>query len=170
MRMSDDCGVLQHSRFGAPDRHHGYCTDDNARALALMARIATDGAARYRRAIKLATSCAAFVSHAWNSETGRFRNFMGFDRRWLDEGGSDDCCARALEALCLVARDWPHDELRTGPPILRAKWSRHASEWSSLRAQALTIRAMLTAEGGVIGAEEARKHIEAAASSCCRRP
>ncbi len=94
LRMSDDCGVMQHSRFGAPDRRHGYCTDDNARALSLIARLAAEGPLD-PAAMKLGLSCAAFLNHAWNPESGRFRNFMGFDRRWLDEGGSDDCCARA---------------------------------------------------------------------------
>lgn len=163
IRMSDDCGVLQHSRFGAPDRRHGYCTDDNARALALMARLATEGAPD-AAAIKLATSSAAFVSHAWNSETGRFRNFMSFSRQWLDEGGSDDCCARALEALCLVARHWPQDGLAEWAADLARDVIRHTGEWSSLRAQALTVRAMLAAEGVVIGAEEAQKNIERAAA------
>lgn len=163
IRMSDDCGVMQHSRYGAPDRRHGYCTDDNARALALMARMASDGALD-PSALKLATSCAAFVSHAWNTDTGRFRNFMSFDRSWLDEGGSDDCCARALEALCLVARHWPHEGLAEWARDLARDVIRHASEWTSLRAQALIIRAMLAAEGGIIGADEAQRHIQASAS------
>ncbi len=161
--MSDDCGVLQHSRFGAPDRRHGYCTDDNARALGLMARMAQDGALD-PAAARLATSCAAFVSHAWNVETGRFRNFMGFDRRWLDEGGSDDCCARTLEALCLVSRHRPHEGLAEWAADLAREVIRHAGEWTSVRARALTIRAMLSAEGGIVSAEEAQAHIGAAAS------
>jgi hypothetical protein len=163
LRMSDDCGMLQHSRFGAPDRRHGYCTDDNARALALMARLASEGAPD-DAAVRVATSCAAFVSHAWNSETGRFRNFMGFNRQWLDEGGSDDCCARALEALCLMARHWPQPGLAEWAADLARDVVKHTGEWSSLRAQALIIRSMLVAEGGIIGDQEAQKNIEAAAS------
>src|SRR5690606_27063097 len=41
--MSDDCGIFQHSRFGVPDRQHGYCTDDNARALVLLAKLSVEG-------------------------------------------------------------------------------------------------------------------------------
>jgi hypothetical protein len=42
---------------------------------------------------------AAFLDHAFVAETGRFRNFLGYDRRWLDAGGSDDCLGRAVLAL-----------------------------------------------------------------------
>ena len=158
LRMSDDCGVYQHSRFGAPDRRHGYCTDDTARALSLLARLSSEGVLE-PAALKLANSCAAFLNHAWSAETGRFRNFMSFDRRWLDEGGSDDCCARALEALCLVARDWPGGDLRDWAADLAREAMQHAGKWSSLRSQALIIKACIAAEGVVIGEEEVRRYI-----------
>ena len=47
---------------------------------------------------------AAFVQHAWNGAAGRFRNFMSYDRRWLDEVGSEDSHARAVWALGAVVR------------------------------------------------------------------
>ena len=158
MRMSDDCGIYQHSRFGAPDRRHGYCTDDTARALSLMARLASEGVME-APALKLANSYAAFLNHAWSPETGRFRNFMSFDRRWLDEGGSDDCCARALESLCLVAKDWPQGDLRDWATHLAREAMQHVSEWSSLRSQALIIKACIAGEGTVIAEDEVRRHV-----------
>jgi hypothetical protein len=44
---------------------------------------------------------AAFLNHAFDRTTRRFRNFMGFDRRWLEEVGSEDCHGHALWALGL---------------------------------------------------------------------
>jgi glycosyltransferase involved in cell wall biosynthesis len=164
LRMADDCGVYQHSRFGAPDRRHGYCTDDTARALMLMARLASEGAADAAM-LKLANSCAAFVNHAWSPETGRFRNFMGFDRHWLDEGGSDDCCARALEALCAVAKEWPNGELRDWAADLARQAFQHAGKWTSLRSQALIIKSSLAAEGVIIGEDETGRFVYEAASA-----
>lgn len=158
MRMSDDCGIYQHSRFGAPDRRHGYCTDDTSRALSLMARLASEGVME-APALKLANSYAAFLNHAWSPETGRFRNFMSFDRRWLDEGGSDDCCARALESLCLVARDWPQDDLRDWATHLAREAMQHVGEWASLRSQALIIKSCIAGEGAVIAEQEVRRHV-----------
>lgn len=156
LRMSDDCGVMQHSRFGAPDRRHGYCTDDNARALSLLASLITEGPLD-PAAQKLALSAAAFLNHAWNRESGRFRNFLSFDRRWLDEGGSDDCCARALEALCLVARNWPEADLRDWAADLAREVLQHVQEWHSLRSRALVIKSLIYAEHAVIGEAEVHR-------------
>jgi hypothetical protein len=165
--MSDDCGVMQHSRFGAPDRSHGYCTDDNSRALSLMARLAGEGSLD-AAGERLGLSCAAFLNHAWSTETGRFRNFMGFDRRWLDEGGSDDCCARALEALCLVARDWPQADLRDWAGDLAREVIQHTQAWTSLRSRALVIKALLAAEHSIITEPETRRLVAEAAGELLR--
>jgi glycosyltransferase involved in cell wall biosynthesis len=100
-RMTDSCGMIQHSIFAVPDRNHGYCVDDNCRALMLMNRM-EGGAAQ--RAGQLATVYASFVQHAWNGERGRFRNFMGYDRAWLEAEGSEDSFGRSLWAIgCTVA-------------------------------------------------------------------
>src|SRR6185437_15274031 len=45
------------------------------------------------------TTCGAFLHYAFNTNKNRFHNFMSFDRRWLDEQGSEDCQGRALWAL-----------------------------------------------------------------------
>lgn len=112
-RLSDQCGMLQHGLFSLPDRNHGYCTDDNARALILMMR-ARGAGLRGAECDRLITSYAAFIAHAWNDDRGRFRNFMSYDRRWLEEEGSLDSFGRALwslgETACLARdpdlRDW----------------------------------------------------------------
>ncbi|MDC7694057.1 glycosyltransferase family 4 protein [Asticcacaulis sp. DXS10W] len=141
LRLSDDCGMAQHSRYRLPDRAHGYCTDDNARALMLMAR-----RARFERfdeqRMDLAYRYAGFVNHAWNAETGRFRNFMSFARQWLDEGGSDDCCARAFEALIEVVRSPLPDDLRQWARELSQRVLPHVAEWPSQRARAVSLRAL----------------------------
>ena len=36
---TDDTGILQHGKYGVPDRNHGYATDDNARALILAVQL-----------------------------------------------------------------------------------------------------------------------------------
>lgn len=154
--MADDCGVMQHSRFGAPDRRHGYCTDDNSRALSLLAWLAAEGPLD-DAALKLGVSCAAFLNHAWSADNGRFRNFMGFDRRWLDDGGSDDCCARALESLTLVARHWPQPDLRDWAADLAREVIQHVHAWTSLRSRALAIKSLITAERFTIGEAEVRR-------------
>ncbi len=98
IRLTDDVGILQHAKFIVPDRYHGYCTDDNSRALiaVLMAQdLITDSDA----VTNLACTYISFLHHAFNEETGRFRNFMGYDRRWLEEAGSEDSHGRAVWGL-----------------------------------------------------------------------
>ncbi len=99
--MCDDTGLFQHAVFNIPDRNHGYCIDDNARALLLCCSPASELAAPL--ADKLAARFAAFVQHAWNPDNGRFRNFMGFDRQWLEPAGSEDSHGRTLWALGVCA-------------------------------------------------------------------
>jgi glycosyltransferase involved in cell wall biosynthesis len=104
-RMSDSTGMLQHSVFGVPDRAHGYCIDDNARALMLMCGDVPDRT-------HWLPLYAAFVDNAWNPETDRFRNFMGFDRVWREDRGSDDSCGRAVWALGVAASTAPDPDIR----------------------------------------------------------
>lgn len=98
IRLSDDVGILQHAKYIVPDRYHGYCTDDNARALiaVLMAREMIPNS---NIVTNLACTYISFLHHAFNEETGRFRNFMGYDRCWLEEIGSEDSHGRAVWGL-----------------------------------------------------------------------
>ncbi|WP_373486954.1 glycosyltransferase family 4 protein [Blastomonas sp.] len=124
LRICDNTGILQHSIHSIPDRAHGYCVDDNARALMLMHRL-DDNA--LRQCGQLTATFASFVQHAWNDDTGEFRNFMGFGRNWLEDAGSEDSCGRTLWALGMTARDarsaglrqWARELfLRTAPSAL----------------------------------------------------
>jgi glycosyltransferase involved in cell wall biosynthesis len=103
LAMCDDTGILQHAVHSVPDRSHGYCVDDNARALLLSCALGAAGEVPLPDS--LTARFASFIQHAWNPATGRFRNFMGFDRRWLEEAGSQDSHGRSLWALGTCARD-----------------------------------------------------------------
>lgn len=97
-RITDSAGVFQHATYDVPNLAEGYCTDDNARALTLMVIVDEMGLGTPRTAAATAVY-ASFLDHAFEPATGRFRNLLGFDRRWLDERGSDDCLGRAIVAL-----------------------------------------------------------------------
>ncbi len=102
LAMCDDTGLFQHAVHSVPDRSHGYCVDDNARALLVACALNSPGEQRLSEA--LTARLAAFVQHAWNPDTRRFRNFMSFDRRWLEDKGSEDSHGRTLWALGECAR------------------------------------------------------------------
>ncbi len=100
--MTDDTGVLQHAKFTVPNRGHGYCVDDNARALIVAIRThdlnRTDASVADLSAVYLSV-----LDDAFNPDTGRFRNFMSYERQWLEEFGSEDSHGRALWALGVTA-------------------------------------------------------------------
>jgi glycosyltransferase involved in cell wall biosynthesis len=102
LSMCDSTGLLQHAVHSVPDRAHGYCVDDNARALLLSNALASFGEARLSET--MTARFAAFIQHAWNSDTRRFRNFMSYDRQWLEPQGSEDSHGRTLWALGECAR------------------------------------------------------------------
>ncbi|MBP1092071.1 glycosyltransferase family 4 protein [Bradyrhizobium diazoefficiens] len=123
LSMCDDVGLLQHAVHSVPDRAHGYCVDDNARALLLACALNNPGEQPLSEV--LTARFAAFVQHAWNPDTGQFRNFMGFNRTWLEDRGSEDSHGRTLWALGEAAR--------TDASPARRRWA------AALFAQALSI-------------------------------
>ena len=82
---------------------------------------------------------AAFVQHAWNPDTRQFRNFMSYDRRWLEDRGSEDSHGRTLWALgeCVRSdtnasrRQWAASLFETALPTV--------TEFQSPRAWAFTL-------------------------------
>ena len=96
--LTDDVGIVQHAKFMVPDRFHGYCTDDNARAL-IVVMMAKNLLPDESELTDLACRYLGFLYHAFNEANGRFRNFMGYDRRWLEEQGTEDCHGRAIWGL-----------------------------------------------------------------------
>lgn len=105
-RMTDDTGIIQHAKFGIPNLKEGYCLDDNARAL-LMVLMA------YRqmkdaRALELSPIYLSYIHYMQNPD-GTFRNFMSFNRNYLDEVGSEDSFGRTIWALGYLLGNAPND-------------------------------------------------------------
>jgi glycosyltransferase involved in cell wall biosynthesis len=158
LSLYDGTGVIQHAVHSVPDRSHGYCVDDNARALLFSSLLANFGEVQLSKS--MTASFAAFIQHAWNPDTRRFRNFMSYDRRWLEERGSEDSHGRTLWALAECARKdvdpsrrrWAGALFKTALPV--------AEEFSSPRAWAfslLGLDAYCTQVGGDVLANRLRK-------------
>ena len=120
LRLTDDVGMMQHAKFIVPDRHHGYCTDDNARAL-IAVMMAQDTMTDSGALTELACTYLSFLDHAFNEENGRFRNFMGYDRRWLEEVGAEDSHGRAIWGLGEAVALAESDDIRTMAQVLFEK-------------------------------------------------
>ena len=108
LAMTDGTGMMQHSIGVVPDRAHGYCLDDNARALMLLN--VAEGISPQDRT-RLALTYASFVQDAWNRDRTVFRNFMRFDRSWCEDEGSEDSNGRALWALGQTVECAPDPDL-----------------------------------------------------------
>jgi glycosyltransferase involved in cell wall biosynthesis len=158
LRMTDDTGLFQHAIFDIADRSHGYTTDDNARAVVLSVLLEAAGddtlvqtghAGRY----------LSFLAYALNRDEGRYRNFLSFDRRWLEEVGSEDSHGRALWALGAVLGRTSNEGLRGMASRLFEVSLRNLLGFKSPRAWAfglIAIHEYLRKLAGDLGVRDAR--------------
>jgi glycosyltransferase involved in cell wall biosynthesis len=102
LSMTDDTGMLQHAIFTLPNCNEGYTTDDNARALITAILLNGSPASDGPQHASLARRYLGFLWLAFNGSAGRFRNFLGYDRKWLENIGSEDSHGRALWATGTV--------------------------------------------------------------------
>ena len=98
--MTDDTGMIQHAIFSVPNTSEGYTTDDNARALIVSVLLDEDASHPHTRdQPSLSLRYLAFLWLAFNVDSGKFRNFLGYDRKWLESAGSEDSHGRAVRSL-----------------------------------------------------------------------
>ncbi len=120
-RLTDYTGIIEHTRFSLPDYDEGYSTDDNARALILMTML--EGT-RYasRETARFADTYAAFTNFAFQMDTRRFQNCLGYDRQWQEAVGSEDSHGRSMWALGFVAGRTQRSDLRN--------WASHTFDFA----------------------------------------
>jgi len=137
VRMTDDTGLLQHAHYSVPDRAHGYTTDDNARALVVATKyynLFNDEVAE-----RLLGTYLSFMHYLQRPE-GLFRNCLSYDRRFLDEVGSDDCYGRSLWGLGYVISRGPGSYRQFATEMFETSIRRHnVLEVLSPRGRANTI-------------------------------
>ncbi len=137
-QMTDSTGIFQHAILTVPNFSEGYCTDDNARAFILSALL-DELKEEPARVGALSSTYAAFLNHAFDEQTKRFHNFLSFDRRWLDEQGSEDCHARAVWALGVGVGRSPHRSFQILAGQLFARALPVVVEFTSPRAWAFCL-------------------------------
>ena len=105
-RLTDDTGIIQHAKFGIPNLKEGYCLDDNARALLMVCM-------SYKQkkdplALEFMPIYLSYIHYMQNKD-GTFRNFLSFNRNFLDEVGSEDSFGRTIWALGYLMGNAPND-------------------------------------------------------------
>lgn len=105
--LTDRAGLWEHAQFSTPRVEHGFCTDDNARALVVVSR----QAALSGGPTDLAAIYLGFVLEA-RTATGSFHNRRGAGGLWRDDAGSDDSQGRAWWGLGTASHSAPTEWMR----------------------------------------------------------
>lgn len=108
-RLTDDTGIIQHAKYGIPNRNEGYCLDDNARALIMV--LMANQVSKNQEALDLLPTYLSYI-HYMQREDGLFRNFLSYNRQFLEEKGSEDSFGRAIWALGYLIHSAPIDSYR----------------------------------------------------------
>jgi len=158
-RLTDDTGLYQHARFTVPNRRHGYCTDDNARAVVAMIKYC----AQYPEpaALRLFETYLSFISHAQKTD-GTVRNLMTFDRQWVADEPVHDALGRTLWAFGAVMAKPP---LPRYLPVIKDcfdKSVKHVPQLS-LRGKAYSIFGMAQYLKQFPGASDIKRYVALAA-------
>jgi len=101
-RMTDHTGMVEHAVFVVPNYPEGYTTDDNARALIVTTLLEELGVRVPPGSVDLASRYMAFLWHAFDPSTKRFRNCLSYECNWQEPEGSEDSHGRALWGLGTV--------------------------------------------------------------------
>ncbi len=135
-RLTDDTGIVQHAKYGIPNLKEGYCLDDNARAL-IMALMSYQQI-KNKTALELLPVYLSYVQYM-QLDNGNFRNFLSFDRQYLDEIGSEDSFGRTIWALGFTINYAPNNSYREFAEELFYKSVPHFKNLHHLRGIANTI-------------------------------
>ena len=134
--LTDDTGILQHTKYSIPNRKEGYTTDDNARALVACLKFLQlhDNS----DVSKLVNTYLSFLFHMQRPD-GKFHNLLSYDRDFLDDMGSEDCMGRSLWACGYTTLTGPTQGIKTTAKEILDKGFQYASNFKSPRAKAFTI-------------------------------
>ncbi len=94
--ITEPNGLWEHADHSTPRREHGFCNDDNARALVITAHEETED---------LTLLSGIYLRYVLDSRKadGTFRNRRDSTGKWVEEAGSDDSQGRAWWGLGAIA-------------------------------------------------------------------
>ncbi|HMR19492.1 MAG TPA: hypothetical protein PKA53_09355 [Sphingobacterium sp.] len=135
-RLSNLVGIAQHAKYTIPDYHHGYCLDDNARALILASTAYEVSPSPDTK--KLTSTYLAYIYYM-QLESGIFRNFLSFDNQFLDDEGTEDSYGRTVWALGHFLRITTQGEFTLLAKEIFLRALPHALKLRSVRAVAYSL-------------------------------
>ncbi|MCK4345156.1 MAG: glycosyltransferase family 4 protein [Bacteroidales bacterium] len=135
-RLTDDTGIIQHAKFGVPNLKDGYCLDDNARALLMV--LMTYRQKKDPLALELLPIYLSYI-HYMQNKNGTFRNYLSFNRNFLDKVGSEDSFGRAVWALGYLLDNAPNDAYYQSGKLIFLNASPNFENLQSIRGIANTM-------------------------------
>jgi hypothetical protein len=132
--LTDQTGMLQHAKYSIPDKREGYTTDDNARALIVAAKLAP----KYPELKSQIRTYLSFLLYMQRHD-GRLHNFLGYDRRILDDAASEECMGRALWACGTCVNSALNAKEKNMSKEIFDKTYGWVNSFKSLRAKAFSI-------------------------------
>ena len=101
--LTDDTGIIQHAKHALPNRLSGYCVDDNARGLIVAAKFGD---------VRLMSLYLGFLHYA-QKENGEFKDFMSYEKKFLESKSSEDSFGRALWSLGVLINSKVGENLKS---------------------------------------------------------
>lgn len=138
-RMTNEIGMAQHAKYAIPDYRHGYCVDDNCRALMLCGMANILYPSRYDHLID---RYLAFICYMQRDD-GQFRNFLSFDHQFLDENGTEDAFGRTIWSLGSLMKNEPQPHAQQLAKEMLDKAFPHIATLRSLRAMAYSLTGLV---------------------------
>lgn len=135
-RLTDNTGIIQHARYNVPNFKEGYCLDDSARALLMC--VMAYRQKKNRDALELLPVYLSYI-HYMQNQDGTFRNFLSYNRNFLDQIGSEDSFGRTIWALGYLIRYSPQETyFQLGKEMLASAYP-HYQHLTYLRGMANSI-------------------------------
>ena len=157
--LTDQTGMLQHAKYVIVNRDHGYCTDDNARAVIAMIKYYNQF--HESEAKTLLDIYLAFVMYAQNKD-GTVRNFMNYDRTWVKMEPANDALGRVLWSLGAIMVKPPSSKYLSIVKDLFDKSVKHVNDQFP-RGMAYSIIGMCDYLKQFPGASDIKRQLETAA-------
>lgn len=135
-RLTNQTGIIQHTKFAVPDRNLGYSVDDNARALivsVLYFKLFDND-----EALELATNYLSYVQHSKTPDNW-FYNFLTYDNQFLNQAKTEDGFGRCFWALGYTVYAKPRRDLVLGAKHTLGELKENIRKLKSPRAQAYTL-------------------------------
>ena len=134
--LTDETGIIQHAKHSMPNRDTGYTLDDNARALI----VATMHYNLYKseKSLRLINTYLSFIFHS-QMENGLFHNLMSYDKRFIDDVGSEDSFGRALWATGRLVNSSVNTNLKASAKFVFDNGVKHIYELDSVRAKVFSL-------------------------------